>query len=83
MALEGRDFKSHKALTTHFRANYIKTGIFEKELSTTLRDLLQARTASDYDDFYVIGKEDVVQQIEKAEHFLSCIEEYVEQQMPS
>jgi len=82
-ALDGRDFKSHKALITHFRANYIKTGIFEKELSTTLRDLLQARTASDYDDFYIIGKEDVIQQIEKAEQFLNCIEKYVKQHTPT
>ena len=83
IALEGKDFKSHKALAIHFRANYIKNQLFGKELSIILDELSYARVASDYDDFYIIEKEDVVQQIEKAEHFLNCIEEYVKQQIPN
>ncbi|MCL2425302.1 MAG: HEPN domain-containing protein [Oscillospiraceae bacterium] len=69
MALEGIDYKRHSGLIGHFRRNYIKNNIFEKELSITIEDLLHARTACDYDDFYVVNKSDVEQQIIKAEYF--------------
>ena len=35
------------------------------------------RTDSDYEDFYVVPKDDVVKQVEEAEYFLNQVEEYL------
>ncbi|MBQ8532729.1 MAG: hypothetical protein IJ432_04775 [Clostridia bacterium] len=39
--------------------------------------LFNIRTDSDYDDFFVISKEEVSEQIQNAEYFLSEIREYL------
>jgi uncharacterized protein (UPF0332 family) len=39
--------------------------------------LFQIRTDSDYDDFYIIEKVEVIEQIKNAEYFLKVIKEYV------
>ena len=39
-------------------------------MSRTISVLFDVRTESDYDDFFIISKEDVIQQAESAQHFL-------------
>ena len=41
------------------------------DMSKTISVLFDVRTESDYDDFFIISKEDVIQQAESAQHFLS------------
>ena len=77
LALERVDYKSHKAIISDFRKKYIKTGILEMSLSEILTVLFRVRTDSDYDDFFVIEKEEVVKQIENAEFFYKRIEEHL------
>jgi len=69
--LENRDFKSHTALISHFRNMYIKTKIFDEKLSDIVTVLFRVRNQSDYDYFYVISKEDVINQIELTEFFIN------------
>jgi uncharacterized protein (UPF0332 family) len=73
LALDNIDFKSHSALIAHFRKEYIKTKYLDVLLSDILADLSQIRTGSDYNDYYIISKEDVEEQIENAEYFLEQI----------
>ena len=63
--------KRHSGVISEFRRRYIKTGIFDMEMSTIISDLFNIRTDSDYDDFFVIAKEDVAVQIQNAETFLA------------
>lgn len=56
---------------------YVKTGIFDVELSEVLTSASEVRNSSDYDDFYVISKEEVDNQIENAEVFSRDIKEYL------
>jgi uncharacterized protein (UPF0332 family) len=77
LALENVDFKKHSAVIAYFCEHYIKTSKFSKELSDIVRDLFNIRSKSDYDDFYVINKEDVVQQIKHAEYFLTQIKAHL------
>lgn len=77
LALDEIDFKKHSAVISYFRQTYIKTGVFEVKLSDFLEELFRVRGASDYDDFFIVSKKDVEQQIEKAEYFLNEIKEHL------
>ncbi|MDL2238356.1 HEPN domain-containing protein [Christensenellaceae bacterium OttesenSCG-928-K19] len=77
LALEGVDFKKHSAVTSYFRQHYIKTGIFNIDLSDIVTEAFQIRQDSDYNDYYVISKEEVTTQIKRAELFCAKISEYL------
>lgn len=78
LALEGTDFKKHSGLIAYFRKEYIKTGKLDVALSDIITDVFQIRTESDYDDYYVVNKADVEEQIKNAEYFIQQIKEYLE-----
>jgi uncharacterized protein (UPF0332 family) len=73
LALDGKDYKKHSAVIAHFRKEYIKTGHFQTEFSAVISELFEVRTDSDYDDFFVISKEEVIDQIRNAERFLEAV----------
>lgn len=77
LALDGFDSKKHSGVIAEFQRLYIKSGIFNKELSSVIRGLFLARNNSDYDDFFVIAKEDAVRQYEDAVRFINEIEAYL------
>lgn len=81
LALDGVDFKKHSGVISNFQMRYIKTGVFKKELSDILKSAFSLRTESDYEDFYVIDKADVIQQVEEAEVFYTVILAYINQRL--
>ncbi|MCI9475116.1 MAG: HEPN domain-containing protein [Emergencia sp.] len=56
-------------MISNFQMRYIKTGVFEKQLSNIIKSAFSLRTESDYEDFFVIEKEDVKRQVDEAEVF--------------
>lgn len=76
LALQGVDFSKHSGVSAYFRKQYIKTGIFNAELSEIIKEAFDIRSDSDYDDYYILSKEDVEEQIENAEKFYLEIEKY-------
>jgi len=80
MALKGVDFGNHGQVIGYFRREFIKTCIFPKVMSNTIETLFQVRNESDYDDFYIISKDDVMNQLTSAESFLDEIQKYLDQQ---
>lgn len=77
LALEAVDFKRHSAVISYFRKNYIKTGIFKVELSDIISEAFDIRSDSDYNDFYIVSKNDIFIQIENATYFYDEIEKYI------
>ena len=77
LALEEFDSKKHSGVISRFRERYIKTGIFPTEFSDIVGDAFEIRNDSDYEDFYIISKDDVAAQIANAKTFLTAVEEYV------
>lgn len=57
LALEKVDFSKHSGVLAYFRKQYIKTGVFDVELSDIIGEAFDIRNDSDYDDYYVISKE--------------------------
>ncbi len=80
LALDGFDSKKHSGIIARFRQSYIKTGILDTEMSKIIDDLEVIREDSDYDDFYIIIKEDVEIQAKRAEYFVSEVESYLQNQ---
>ena len=77
LAFDKIDMKHHSGIIAEFRRLYIKTGIFDAELSKIISVLSDSRNDSDYDDFFIVSKEEVAEQIKDAELFLEKIKEYV------
>ena len=77
LALDGVDEHRHSHLISEFRKNYLKTNILDRSLSDIIGNAFQVRNESDYDDFWVISKNDTLEQIQKAEEFVRAIEIYL------
>ena len=77
LALEGKDFSKHSGVSAYFRKEYIKNGIFDIVFSDVIKDAFDIRSDSDYDDYYLVFREEVKQQIENAEKFYAVIEAYI------
>ena len=77
LAFDGIDMKHHSGIISEFRKRYIKTGIFETELSEIISALFDVRTDSDYDDFFVISKDEVAEQLDNAALFLDRVRAYL------
>jgi len=77
LALDEVDFSKHSGVSAYFRKEYIKSGIFEIEMSDIIKSAFDVRSDSDYDDYYVISREDVLEQVENAEKFLERIQVYL------
>ena len=78
LALDRVEFKRHSGNISYFRENYIKTGIFDKSLSVIIGDAFTVRSDSDYGDFNVISKQDVIEQVSNAETFYNTIKKYLD-----
>ncbi|MCD8225214.1 MAG: HEPN domain-containing protein [Clostridiales bacterium] len=81
LALEGVDFSKHAGVMAHFQKEYVKTGIFDKEYSKILREAFDVRADVDYDDYYVISKDKVEQQISHAQFFVEGVTQYIKKTM--
>ncbi|MCR4935460.1 MAG: HEPN domain-containing protein [Oscillospiraceae bacterium] len=77
LALDGVDYKRHSGVISEFQRRYIKTGIFPRFVSPIIIGLFDIRTRSDYDDFYVIAKADILSQVEGSKRFFDLVEDYL------
>lgn len=55
-ALDGFDSSKHSGVISHFNQNYVKSGIFPKEVSRLIKLASEKREEADYLDFYVASK---------------------------
>ncbi|MCL2354561.1 MAG: HEPN domain-containing protein [Oscillospiraceae bacterium] len=79
--LEGQDFKKHSGLIAHFNKHYINTEIFPREIGKSVSSATFYREKSDYDAFYIISRDNVINQIKSAEILIEYIEEYLAKEL--
>lgn len=77
LALDSFDSKKHSGIIAEFRRRYLKNEILPKELSETIDSLVEIRQGSDYDDFYIVSKEEVTLQLKNARLFVTEVEKYL------
>lgn len=76
-ALQGFDSSKHSGVIAYFNQNYVKTGIFPKEVSKIIKVASEKRERADYLDFYVASRDEAQLQIERATEFEILVEEYL------
>lgn len=79
LALDGKDFKKHSGVISCFQMEYIKTGLFGKEMSDIAKSAFTLRQESDYEDFYVISQDEVRRQVEEAGLFYNQIKRFIDE----
>lgn len=75
-ALNGKAYKRHKDAIGNFNKDYVKTGIFSREVGRKIGEAEEIRHASDYDDFYIASREEAERQIGVAGEFVQIVREY-------
>lgn len=70
LALDKFDSKKHSGIIAYFNKNYIKENIIEEKYGQMLMQAEQIRRKSDYDDFYIVSKEQAQLQFENAKMFV-------------
>ena len=75
------DVHTHNGALSQFNYLYVHKGdgTFTKEDYDSLARASQIRSASDYDDFYIVSKKDTKQQIEDAQKFIKKVEDYFQE----
>ncbi len=76
-ALDSFDSSKHSGVIAYFNQHYVKNGDFPREASKIIRLASENREKADYLDFFIASKEEAKVQIERAEVFLSYVEQYL------
>ncbi|MCR4720484.1 MAG: HEPN domain-containing protein [Lachnospiraceae bacterium] len=76
-ALDQFDSGKHSGIIAFFNHNYVKSGLFGKEISKIIDSSYRLREKADYDDFYIVSKDDASKQIEKATIVIEQVEQYL------
>ena len=79
LAVRRVDFSKHAGVIAYFQKEFIKTDIFDKKYSKYLQQVFQIRNSCDYDDFFIVSKQDAEEQYIRAAEMLAVIEEYIGQ----
>ena len=77
-ALDGKAYKKHKDALANFNKEYVKNEIFPRTLGKRIAEAEEVRHASDYDDFFIVSKEETEEQIQTAKDVIEYIERYCE-----
>ena len=77
LAIRQVDFSKHSGVIAYFQKEFIKTDIFDKKYSKYLQQAFQIRNSCDYDDFFIVSKQDAEEQYERAIEIVASIEEYI------
>jgi uncharacterized protein (UPF0332 family) len=71
LILRGISAETHEGVKTMISREYIKTGLFPKEMGEIFRNLQARRVDSDYGDYVEISEDEARDSLAKAERFLS------------
>jgi uncharacterized protein (UPF0332 family) len=74
LALLELDSRKHSGVITYFDRYFVKNGIVAREFSRIVHTSFDVRQASDYQDFYVISKEQAEAQLDGCMKFIAEVE---------
>ncbi len=72
----------HSAVMAFFDREFVKTGIFPKDLSLAFHRAFESRQSSDYGEIFTVSDEEAKQAIENAHIFVNAIENHVKSIFP-
>ena len=77
LALEEIAFKKHKDTLSYFNKTYVKEEIFPRSLGHRLAIAEEVRHNSDYDEFYIVSREETDKQIQTAMELINEVEMFL------
>lgn len=77
LATEEIDFSKHSGVIAYFQKEFIKTEKFEKKYSKYISEAFQIRNNCDYNDFFVVSREDAQRQYDIAKELCEAIVEFL------
>lgn len=83
IAAKGTGSSKHSGAISIFDREYVKTGVFQKEMSKMLHKAFNLRQESDYKEFIIITKEEAHRIKKGAEDFLKKIKDYLQSHIES
>lgn len=75
--LDGFDASKHSTVIAHFNQFHVHTGDFSKDTYRIIDSAYRIREKSDYSDFFIVTKEEAAEQIEKAERFITAVQDFL------
>ena len=76
--LHGHNFSKHSGYISYFQREYIKTGIFDKELSKIVTKTKTLRESGDYGDMAIVTEETALNAYKDAEKLYITLNEYIQ-----
>lgn len=73
-----KHFRKHSGLIACFHAEYVKTGLFERDMGRILQTALDNRSEADYQDVVRFSKDDVEASLDEARRFIGKIKIYLQ-----
>lgn len=74
---DGLEVNRHKTSHALFSLHYVKTGILPADFGRLYNNLQTLREKSDYNCFYNVTEQDVLEGIELAKQFIDAVEAYI------
>lgn len=68
----------HSGVLAFFDREFVKTGIFPKELSHAFHKAFDSRQTNDYGEIFAVSGEDATQTLAEAQNFVLSIESYIQ-----
>ena len=72
------DFSKHAGVISYFQKEYLKTELFDKKYSKYISSAFQIRNNCDYDDFFIVSKEEAIEQYEHAYELYEAVKKFLD-----
>ena len=78
LALDGVDFSKHAGVISYFQKEYIKSDKLDPKYSKYISQAFQIRNNVDYQDFFMVSREDAEEQYKRAVELYGVISKMIE-----
>jgi len=78
LAREGKGTSKHKGVIAMFDANFVRPGVFPKEMSKALHRVFDLRQTGDYVELAQTEQKDAEEAIQSSREFIKAIKEYLQ-----
>lgn len=78
LAKDKVDFSKHAGVISYFQKEYLKTELFDKKYSKYISSAFQIRNNCDYDDFFIVSKEEAIEQYEHAYELYEAVKKFLD-----
>lgn len=78
LAKDKVDFSKHAGVISYFQKEYLKTELFDKKYSKYISSAFQIRNNCDYDDFFIVSKEEAIEQYEHAHELYEAVKKFLD-----